>query len=222
MEHYLSLKDHVYKYISERINNGTLAAGDKISEPQVSEELNISRTPVREALMQLASDGYLDNLPRKGFRVKFLDVKKATQLYEVIGTLDGRAAAMCVDILTEADLAKMQFLAESMDAAIKAGLSNKYYELQVEFHNAYLDLCPNVEITSVLAKLKNNFIRKYYLFEDPKNEFEVLKDTNQQHYEIIRLFREKKTDELERYIRDVHWSASKAKFDSLPKQTSGV
>lgn len=216
MERYLSLKDHVYQYISEKINNGTLAAGDKISEPQVSEELSVSRTPVREALMQLASDGYLDNLPRKGFRVRFLDVNKARQLYEIIGTLDGRAAYMCVDILTDADLANMQFLAESMDSAIKAGLNSKYYELQVEFHNVYLRLCPNKTITETLEKLKNNFIRKYYLFENSENEFEILKSTNQQHYEIIRLFREKKADELERYIRDHHWDSSKAVFDSLP------
>lgn len=217
MERYLSLKDHVYKYISERINDGTLKPDHKISEPQVSEELNISRTPVREALMQLAADGYLDNMPRKGFRVKSLDVSKARQLYEIIGTLDGRAAAMCVDLLDPGDIAQMQFLAESMDAAISNGLSNRYYELQVEFHNVYLDRCPNSQITDLLGKLKNSFIRKYYLFEDPDNEFKILKETNRQHYEIIELFREKKADELERFIRDCHWDSAKARFDSLPK-----
>ena len=61
MEHYLSLKDHVYRYISDCINSGTLNPGDKINEAQVSETLNISRTPIREALVQLASDGYLDS-----------------------------------------------------------------------------------------------------------------------------------------------------------------
>ena len=55
MEHYLSLKDHVYRYISDCINSGTLNPGDKINEAQVSETLNISRTPIREALVQLAS-----------------------------------------------------------------------------------------------------------------------------------------------------------------------
>jgi len=217
MERYLSLKDHVYKYISGKINDGTLSAGDKISEPQVSEELHVSRTPVREALMQLASDGYLESLPRKGFRVQSLDTGRAQQLYEVIGTLDGRAACMCMDLLTEAELTKMQFLADSMENAIKAGLSNKYYELQVEFHNVYLDLCPNAVITDMLGKLKNNFIRKYYLFDDPEDELETLRETNQQHREIIRLFREKDADQLEHYIRDVHWDSSKAKFDSLPR-----
>ena len=43
-----------------------------------------------------------------------------------------------------------------------------------------------------------------------------MEKANQQHYEIIRLFREKKTSELEQYIRDVHWDSSKVKFDSPP------
>lgn len=218
MERYLSLKDHVYQYISERISNGTLSAGDKINEVQISEELNVSRTPVREALVQLAADGYLQNLPRKGFRVQTLNTQRVRQLYEVIGTLDGRAASMCVDLLSETDIKKMQILAESMDAAIEAQLSNTYYEMQIEFHDVYLNLCPNTILTETLQKLKNNFIRKYYLFENPENEFSVLHETNQQHYEIIRLFREKKADELERFIRDCHWNGQKAEFESLSSE----
>lgn len=218
MERYLSLKDHVYNYISERINNGMLKAGDRIPEPQISEELNISRTPVREALMQLASDGYLDSMPRRGFRVKSLDVNKARQLYEVIGTLEGRAAAICADVITESALSRMEFLVESMEAAIKARLSETYYELQMEFHSTYLNLCPNKEMVSVLARLKNSFIRKYYLFEDPDNEFEILHETNQQHYEIIRLFRQKNPGELERFMRECHWDSAKARFDILPTE----
>ena len=217
MERYLSLKDHVYHYISDCINSGTLNPGDKINEAQVSETLNISRTPIREALVQLASDGYLDSLPRKGFRVKSLDTKRVQQFYEIIGALDGRAAALCLSYIVDEDLSQMHFLAEAMDSAIRAGLGDKYYDLQVQFHDVYLDRCPNTEMTDLLRRLKNNFIRKYYLFENPDNEISVLEETNQQHYEIIRLFQEKKTAELEQYIRDVHWDSSKAKFEALPQ-----
>ena len=62
MERYLSLKDHVYHYISERISSGKLGAGDKINEQQIGEELNISRTPVREALISRMSFCYLFGL----------------------------------------------------------------------------------------------------------------------------------------------------------------
>lgn len=216
MDRYLLLKDHVYHYISECINSGELHPGDKINELQVSEKLHISRTPVREALTQLASDGYLDNMPRKGFRVKSLDAEKVRQLYEIIGTLDGRAATLCMEYLTENDLVQMRLLAESMDQVIQAGQGDRYYELQVAFHDVYLNRCPNTEMTSLLSKLKNNFIRKYYLFEDPDNELEVLQEANCQHYEIIRLFQERNADALERFIRDTHWDSSKARFDAFP------
>ncbi len=57
------LKDHVYDYISSRIDAGELSAGDRLSEQAICDAMGVSRTPVREALIQLASDGYLDNLP---------------------------------------------------------------------------------------------------------------------------------------------------------------
>ena len=66
MSQYLTLKDHVYNYISSKINDGSSKPLDKINEQQISDELEISRTPIK-ALIQLASEGYLENTARKGF-----------------------------------------------------------------------------------------------------------------------------------------------------------
>ena len=65
---YRSLKDHVYNHIVDLIDGGTLADDHKISEQQICDALGVSRTPVREALIQLAADGYLENVPRKLLR----------------------------------------------------------------------------------------------------------------------------------------------------------
>ncbi len=219
MADYLSLKDHVYKYISDRINSGSIHSGDKVNELQVCQELNISRTPVREALVQLASDGYLDFLPRRGFRVKSLDITRVQDLYEVIGTLDGRAAALCLSAIREEELAHMERLIAQMEDAIEAKQGERYYELQLAFHNVYLDRCTNTELVRLPQQLKNIFIRKYYLFENPNHEWMVLHETNQEHREILRLFRTRKADDLERYIRDVHWNRKNAKFDTFPSNT---
>jgi DNA-binding GntR family transcriptional regulator len=215
MSQYLSLKDHVYNYISEKINDGSLKPEDKINEQQISDALEISRTPIREALIQLAAEGYLESIPRKGFRVRNLDYNKAKELYEIIGLLDGRIAYLTIDIISEEDIRNMEFLADSMTAAIEQDLSNRYYELQVDFHNTYINLCKNQEMINLLNQLKRSFLRKYYVFGHSQEEIEILKETNQEHYEIIRLFKEKKKEELERYIRDVHWSKEKAIYDSL-------
>ncbi len=215
MNQYLSLKDHVYNYISGKINDGSLKPEEKISEQQIADALGISRTPIREALIQLASDGYLENMPRRGFRVKLLDVNKAKELYEIIGVLDGRIAYMTVDLITEGHLKNMRFIADSMQFAIEQGMNTKYYELQGEFHDVYTNLCKNKEMVLLINDLKKNFLRKYYVFEKDYDETSVLIETNKQHYEIIKLFEEKNKEELEKFIRDIHWEDEMAIFNSL-------
>ena len=107
----------------------------------------------------------------------------------------------------------MQFLAESMDSAINQSLKEEYHKLQLQFHDLYVNLSDNTDMISLLNQLKNNFLRKYYVFDEPNNEQEILRKTNKEHYEIIRLFKEKKKDELEKYLKTVHWVADNVKSD---------
>ena len=90
MEKYKSLKDHVYDYIARQIMDGTLKPEQKINENVICEELNISRTPVREALIQLASEGVLKNRARKGFVVRALSEEEVAELYGVRCTMCSR------------------------------------------------------------------------------------------------------------------------------------
>lgn len=214
MKEYMLLKDHVYNYISEKINNGDLNPDDKIGEAQIVEALNISRTPVREALIQLASDGYLESLPRKGFKVKRINEKNAIEIYNIIGPLDGRAAYLSLKNITNEDIKQMQFLFDSMRSAIDIGLYEKYYTLQLEFHNIYTLKCGNEQLILFLSKMKKNFMRKFYTADDNENLEEVLRCTNEEHGEILRLFRENDGVGLQNYIRDIHWDDKKSKFDT--------
>ena len=75
-----SLKDHVYDYIADLIDGRTLGDDHKVSEQQICDALGVSRTPVREALIQLAADGYLENVPRKGFYVKRVTEDSAREI----------------------------------------------------------------------------------------------------------------------------------------------
>ena len=67
MKKYKTLKDHVYDYIAEQILEGNLIPSQRINETAISQELSVSRTPVREALIQLSCEDILENVPRKGF-----------------------------------------------------------------------------------------------------------------------------------------------------------
>jgi DNA-binding transcriptional MocR family regulator len=113
-----SLKQRAYDELRARIERGELKEGEKVVELSVCDSLGVSRTPVREALIQLEADGYLEGIPRRGFRVRSFDEASAREVFEMLGPLDGRAALLAVPNMGPDDLADMRFLYESMELAI--------------------------------------------------------------------------------------------------------
>lgn len=209
---YRSLKDHVYDHIADLIDGGALADDHKISEQQICDALGVSRTPVREALIQLAADGYLENIPRKGFYVKRVTEESAREIVEVIGPLDGRAALLAVDRMTEDDIAQLQFLHGSMHLAIEKGLYKKYDDLQHDFHECYVSKCGNTRLESLIHQMNRYFMKREYANVDEGELGDLLRKANEEHAEIVRLFELRDGEELQRFIRDVHWSIDNAKF----------
>jgi len=213
---YLSLKDHVYNFIQEKINDGTLKPNEKINEQMIYETLQVSRTPVREALIQLSTEGYLEKLPRRGFIVRPIDEKKAKELYITIGTLDGLAANLAIDFITTKEIEKMKQIIYDIDIAIRENDFKYYYDLQKKFHDIYIEICNNEELIRILNQLRRSFIKQPYNKEtNTDNITKVLKETNNEHKTIVELFEKKDKEEIEKYIRYTHWNISLAKFEEL-------
>ena len=212
---YMSLKDHVYEYISESIKDGSLKPGDKINEQHLSDKLNVSRTPVREALIQLAAEGLLDAEPRRGFRVKPLILEEAKDLYQLIGHLDAMAATLALADMTSSDLDQMKKLQSEMNEAIEAQDFERYYRLQIEFHNVYLRKCSNKQLIIMLEQLKMRFIKRGYSDSDSDRLNEIFNETNAQHTRIIELFESRDARALEFFLKEKHWSMDYAVLDVL-------
>lgn len=220
MEKFKSLKDHVYDYIAEQILEGNLAPEEKINESVICEQLNISRTPVREALIQLASEGVLKNRARKGFVVRAMSAGEVAEYYTVIGLLDGYAARMACGKLTEKDLANMMFYVETMDVAINASNFEMYHMQQTAFHDVYIQKCENSVLIETLQNMKNKLIKKRYEDDEEGKTKEALRSANQEHREMVQMFREGKGEELFRFLSEVHWRPVTAEFDpNSPKET---
>lgn len=214
MSEFLTLKDHVYNYIAKKIINGELAPNEKINENEIVKKMNISRTPVREALIQLASEGLLENVPRKGFVLRHVDENTAKELYAVIGLLEGYAAKLVAPVITEKELRDMAFYVSSMDLAIESNNYEMYYQLQAKFHDTYLELCNNKILLDTLNQMKKKFLRKVYRKEDTDDMQQMLRVTNKEHGQILALFRQKKYDDLEMEVRR-HWNVDLAYLEAL-------
>lgn len=216
MPTYKSLKDYVYEYISHEIQIGKLKPDEKISESSICEVLQVSRTPVREALIQLADEGILENLPRRGFTVKSIDLQKVNEIYPIIGVLEGLAARTAVNYITNKELSSLEQCIIKMDDYIKNYDYDSYYKKQLEFHQILIAPSGNNELINLIDKLKKKFIKQTLNIDENKEEtFKALTVTNNQHKKIYELLKDKKGEELERYLKDTHWNVTYARYETI-------
>lgn len=207
---YRSLKDHVYDYIVKMIDMDMIGNEGKLSEQHICDALDVSRTPVREALIQLAADGYLENIPRRGFFIKRIDENSARNILEIMGPSEGRAALLACDQLSDEDIAQLQFLHGAMQLAIEKGLYTRYDELQHDFHSCFVDKCGNDRLIALIHQLNRSFMNREYTSVAPDELDRLLRKANDEHAEIVRLFEQRDGAALQRYICDTHWSIDNA------------
>ncbi|MGQ9558237.1 MAG: GntR family transcriptional regulator [Desulfurispora sp.] len=187
-----ALKNMVYEFISRKIQNGELMPNQKVTELEICRELGVSRTPVREALIQLAADNLLEKIPNRGFFVKQVDKGEKLEIYDVLSILDGHAGYLAASRVDEVDITEMQELTEKIDIAIKYRKFNEYARLQNLFHDIYINKCGNSTLIKLLNSLRYNFIPQTYISHDDAQQerlFKILSFCNEQHKELLDCFR---------------------------------
>ncbi|MCI5697527.1 MAG: GntR family transcriptional regulator [Clostridiales bacterium] len=215
MDQFKTLKNHVYDYIADQIFLGKINPGEKIYESKICENLSVSRTPVREALIELSCFGVIDNIPRRGFVVRELTLRDFSELYSTIGVLEGEAAFLACPLLSDRDLADMKFYLESMKLAINQHNFNIYHKQQETFHDIFVDKCGNRVLINTLENLKKQLIKRDFNEETHPDIQEVLLETNREHERIYNLFVEKDAKGVSDFLKNVHWRTHQAQFEVL-------
>ncbi len=201
-----SLRKLATKMILERIQHGDFAAGDIISESEICNILNISRTPAREALIELVANGVLEKVPRKGYQVASTSQKQELDAYIVLADLDALAGRLACPMITAQDILHMQELVDLIDIAIKYKNYASYCELQEKFHKVYIQRADNVSLSRMLDEIRSCVIRYTYFSEDIDTQFEICRLMNEEHKKIIELFQSGDADAVSNYLEYTHWA----------------
>ncbi len=198
-----SLKEQVYEYLREQMRTGGLMPGSVIDMEETSRRLGVSKTPLRDALLQLEMEDFVTILPRRKVVVNVLDVQDIRNYYQIIGALESVALIMAGERLTERDVQFMQQMNEEMKKAIEEDNFDLYYEKNLAMHNTFLNLCGNDD----LVRIVNNLKKRLYDFPRPKGFVKEWEQTSTgEHQAVIDFLRKKKYAEAADYVRDVHWS----------------
>ena len=135
-----SLKEQVYEYLQDQLGRGELLPGSSINMEETSQKLGVSRTPLRDALLQLEMEGFVSILPRRGVVVNHLTLQDIKNYYEIIGALESAALLSSFDRIKETQIRKMHALNDEMKRAIAQDNFNLYYHKNLKFHGVFLDL----------------------------------------------------------------------------------
>ena len=144
--------------LRRRIADGDCPPGERINEVHLARELNVSRTPLREALSQLTAEGLVECKPRRGFFAKALTVDEVEQLYPIRALLDPEALRLA-GVPGDRRIEELRRLNERLVAA--SGRPARVIELDNRWHRLLLSDCPN----KVLLHLIEQLIWKTWRYE---------------------------------------------------------
>ena len=149
-----SLHHQVADTLREQIFAGVLAPGSFLDEVALCERLEISRTPLREALKVLTSEGLLRHEPRRGCFVNEVTEQDLDDIFPVIALLEGRCAFEAARNATDADFLDLGVLHEQLSSHAKAKRINDYYAVNFAIHEAIILLANNRWLAQSITDLR--------------------------------------------------------------------
>ena len=156
----LSNSQRAIQALRRKIFEGDLAAGSDHLETELADLLEMSRTPVREAVLTLEGQGLLEMRPRKGVRILPLSPDDMAEIYDVLTQLESHAAECAASAgYDEADLAKLAQAIDDMDAAIASTNLDSWADADDRFHSELVHLGGNSRIQAIAAMM-NDQVRR--------------------------------------------------------------
>lgn len=198
-----SLREQVYEYLRDEMARGGLQPGEFLDLNQLAARLNVSRTPLREALLHLEAQGFVTVLPRRGFRLNALTLDDIRHFYEIIGAMEAAALRQAGPTLGPADFERMRQLDAAMRDAVAARDFDEYYQANLAFHDVYLQRCDNTRLIAQVQLLKRR------LYDWPRRAGMVQaweEHSVVEHEEFLSLLESGNVPQAAAHLQDVHWS----------------
>lgn len=149
-----TLPTKIYRILREAILNGQLKPGERLVQEELAKSFNVSRMPVREAVTQLAADGFVTIEPHKGAIVKEFSVHEIEELYFLRSKFEPLAAAESLHKLTASLLETLETLNEQMKKTKEVDV---YIALNIEFHHHLIQHCPWEKLNALIESLWSGF-----------------------------------------------------------------
>ena len=195
----INVSEAAYSAVKKVLLGNKYSPGGRVDIEELCRDLEVSRTPVFDALNRLEAEGLVVIIPRKGVYLVTLSEEKAHELYEVREFLEGMATKLAAQKVTEKQLEQMKKLLDKQSSCLAAEDTEGYASATIKFHNAIVEAAGNKTLerflNAVYSQMEALRLRTLYL---PKR----LRQSFAEHQRIYQALRKRDPELCEREARD--------------------
>jgi DNA-binding GntR family transcriptional regulator len=195
IEGYELLSQKVYRALKTEIIKGSLKPGTKLSEGKIAEQMGVSRTPVREALKELAAEGFVKMNPNQAVVVSNASVEDIQEVLQIRGVLEGLAARLATKTINEEEIKELEKYQKQMEYYTKKDDVLAFSEMDAEFHELILNICGNNKLIQIRKNISDQAHRyRIRSLSIPGR----LKYSLKEHQEIVEALKRKDAEQADR------------------------
>ncbi|MEX3958860.1 GntR family transcriptional regulator [Trinickia sp. EG282A] len=174
--------DEILTTLEGEILSGALPPGSRLEETELSERFDCSRTPIREALRQLASEGLITMRPRQPAMVAALSARKLLEMFQVMAELEGLCARLAARRATPEQIERMRATQLELKPIVHSDEIDRFYEVNRRFHEVIYEASQNEFLAEQTRSLRNR-VSTYRKLVTQKTRRRI--DTIDEHEEVI-------------------------------------
>ena len=158
-----SIEKSVYRFLRRAVYAGYFQPGERLIEATLAKRLNVSRTPLREAIKRLETEGLVHIVPNKGATVVKSSPEEIEEIYFIVGVVEGLAAYLAMENITNKDIEKMREIEVRLEDEECQKDYKKWLELNDTFHDIFISASKRPLLVRMLEQTKRPLARYWYL-----------------------------------------------------------
>lgn len=183
-----SLTQRVYAMLRTEILTCVIEPGTEVSEAELAERFDVSKTPVREALATLRSDGLVRTFPRRGYQVVPVTFGDMNELFDLRTILEAGAAELACQRITDAEIDNLHRLADVVYDRAEQPSLKRFVQANRDFHAAIVKASGNERLLQLLTRQIDELERFFYLGARLRD---VSSETQSDHHDIVETLRKR-------------------------------
>lgn len=192
------IREMVYESLRKTIISGIIPSGERLVEKTYAEQLNISRTPVREALRILEMEDLVENVPRVGVIIKSISVKDAIEIFEIRHSLEVLALTKAMSSISEEEVNRISELIDLTEKKNEEGNVEEVMRLFGEFNLRIYEASRMNRLNGMISKL-DEYIQRFRAISMSSYDRRV--QAIKEHREILQRVVEKDKEQIDYVIR---------------------